>query len=173
MANGRTSALALAFTCIALTLAGCAGLPTAPACPDLGGTYANQANDSDARLSALLLPNGPARAARTVTLAQESEPGRLVVAAGAQRAVLAQGSDFTCKSGVLQLAEPMQRRINLGSFLTQDVETSIALTKDADGTLVASTSTREHSVIWGKGVTGPLRQGAVVRWRPVAAPAAR
>lgn len=142
-------------------------------CPDIGGTYANQAVDSDARLSALLMPDGAANTARVVTLAQEGASRRLVVATGSQHAALDQGSDFTCDSGALRLVVPMQRRLAFGNFLTQDVETILSFSKDADGTLRATTSTREHSVIYGKSVTGRLQQGAVLHWKPVAAPPVR
>jgi hypothetical protein len=163
----------LALSGASLALLGCAGLQGPPGCPDVAGTYANQAEGSRQRLSALLLPEGAGNAARTVTLSLAGEPQRLVVAAGAQHAALEPGQDFTCESGALRLAEPSQRRINLGSFLTQDVETMLILSKDADAGLVAKTSTREHSVIWGKSVTSPVRPGAVLHWKAVAAPQAR
>jgi hypothetical protein len=165
LALGRTCPLA--FTCIALTLVGCAGLPAAPGCPDLGGTYADQAEASDERLSALLLPQSGSGAARAVTLSLQGQPQQLVVGAGSQRVVLQQGSDFTCEAGELRLALAQQRRINFGSFLTQDVQTIHAFSRAADGALQVVTSTREHSVIYGKAVSGPLRQGAVVRWKPL------
>lgn len=163
----------LAASSVALWLSGCAGLQGPTGCPDVAGTYANQAEGSHERLSALLFPEGAGNAARTVTLSLAGEPQRLVVAAGAQHVALEPGRDFTCDSGALRLAEPLQRRINLGGFLTQDVETILTLSKDADAGLVATTSTREHSVIWGKSVTGPVRSGAVLHWKAVAAPQAR
>lgn len=135
-----------------------------PGCPDVGGTYANQAEGSEVRLSSLLLPGRAANAARSVSLSLESEPQRLVVSAGSQQAVLEQGRDFNCESGALRLAGTRQRRINLGSFVTQDVETIHTLSRAADGALQAATATREHSVHYGKAVSGPLRQGAVLRW---------
>ena len=163
----------LALSGASLALLGCAGLQGPAGCPDVAGTYANQAEGSRERLSALLLPEGAGSTVRTVTLSLVGDPQRLVVAAGAQHAALEPGRDFACESGALRLAEPLQRRINLGGFLTQDVETILTLSKDADAALVATTSTREHSVIWGKSVTGPVRPGAVLHWRAVAPPQAR
>lgn len=163
----------LAMACITLGLQGCAGLQEPSSCPDVAGTYLDQAEDSPQRLSALLLPAGAGSTARTVTLSLAGEPQRLVVAAGARRAVLEPGQDFSCESGALRLAEPLQRRINLGGFLTQDVETILTLTKDTDAALVATTSTREHSVIYGKSVTGLRRPGTVMHWRAAATPQPR
>jgi hypothetical protein len=155
-------------------LAGCAGMQAAPDCPDLSGTYANLAEGSQERLTSLLLPDrSAASTARSVSLSLQGVPQRLAVTAGALHTVLEQDSDFTCDAQGLRLTGTNQRRINFGSFLTQDVETIHALSKDADGALQVRTSTREHSVLYGKAVTGPLRQGGVVRWRPISAATAR
>jgi hypothetical protein len=148
-------------------------MQTSRGCPDISGTYANQAEGSDAWLSALLLPDGAASSAHTVTLTVQREPQRLVVVGGAHRVVLDEGSDFTCEAGALRLAPSRQRRISLGSFITQDVETIHALSKDTDGALHDTTLSREHSVLYGKPVTGPLRKGATLRWRPLAPAAPR
>lgn len=113
------------------------------------------------------MPGSTAGSPRTVSLSLDGEPRRLVVAADAQHAALEQGRDFTCDAGTLRLVKPLQRRINLGGFLTQDVETAHALSKNADGSLQAVTWTREHSVLYGKAVSGPRRQGAVLRWQPI------
>lgn len=164
-------------TCIGtVLLVGCAGVRQGADCPDLNGTYTNQADGSTERLSALLLAGRPgADAARfvAVSMAADGERQRLLVAAGAQRGTLNHGVDFVCNADGLRLLRPSRTRLDLGEVLVDELDTFYTFDKAPGGALRASTSAVEHATVGGVPLSGPERRGAALRWKAVAAGSAR
>ena len=155
----------------AALLTGCAGMQTGADCPNLSGTYANRAEGSTERLSALLMANRPgADAARSVTVSVQAggDHRRLVVAAGSQQAALDQGSDFVCNAQGLRLLRPTRSGIDLGEVLVDELDTFYTLSRAVDGALLASTSAVEHAKIGGVPLSGPERRGTALRWKAIA-----
>lgn len=151
-----------------MALAGCAGLGGGPACPDLGGTYADRADATGQRLSALLLAgDAGATPARDVSMTQDGE--RLVVAAGARHATLQRGADYVCDAQGLRLVKPQQSGLDLGEMLVHEVDTFHTFSKAPDGTLQADVSTKEHAVVAGVPLAGREHRTGALRWRHVPA----
>jgi hypothetical protein len=155
--------------CACVALIGCTGMQTSPACPDISGSYANQAEGARERLAPLLLGAADrASTAKVVSLSLNQDQAELLATAGAQWAVLKRGSDFVCDARGLRLVRPQQSGVDLGEMLVHQVSRFHTFSKAGDGSLVATKTVKERATIANVPLSGPERQEESVRWRPTA-----
>lgn len=169
-----SASFSVVAACACAAIAGCSGMHTSAGCPDISGRYVDQADGDSERLTSLLLDDaaGP-NPAKTVSLSLDRSRHEMRVTVGAQHKVLKEGSDFVCDVRGVRLVEPVKHELDLGEMLVHQVSDFHTFGKAPDGALVAIKSSQERATIANIPLSGPERQGAMVRWRPAAGNSAR
>lgn len=140
-------------------------------CVDITGAYGDQSQPPGQSLAALLFAahEQPASAG-TVRIAGDANGQLKVADAKGRSAVLARDRDYVCTAQGLRLTRDTVGQIALPPLVTESKTTHYTFTRQANGSLVLTTTVTTRLISYGIPMTGPEQADSVFRWRPAGQP---
>ncbi|RZA22646.1 MAG: hypothetical protein EOP02_16070 [Proteobacteria bacterium] len=148
---------------IALTmLLSCAGMAPEATCPDIGGTYADLAQDGKASLVNVLTGQ---KAPSTGTVELTAEATSLRIETSQARHTLRSPADFSCAEGIgMTLTRQRVEHVRLPPLIDQTRVTSYRFQKTSAGDLQMDVYSQTTASPYGLRLTGPQQLDHTVIW---------